>query len=378
MKPTSGLPEPSTETNQGFSFFGVPLVVRSADPAVLQKLVGVYERFAIDRLPEGAAVCHVRGSVASDDLCLQVADRHYPLRGPNGFDWLEMVLFHEIMKRLDSHVLLHAGVVSREGRATIIYAPSGFGKTTLTLELVSRGYSFLSDEFCPIAVEGHTIAPFPRRVGLTPESPFFVRVPDGRGFYLHHEGKCFVDCDDLYPGTVTRHAATVSRLIVLTDDFLSDTPSVPSGNCYEVLLYEDSTAVRSDIENIPGARIEDTRVRDGYVVWRVRLPQDSAGVADFQVLWQRHEREIFCVGRKTGGRPDFTTPPAARPMAASEAARELLVQLLNRSHECRVMKRFQGRTLPLLMFLSGVLSRAKCYRVKPGGVGDTADLIESL
>ncbi len=43
---------------------------------------------------------------------------------------------------------VHAGLVSREGRGTLICGSSGSGKTTLALALAARGWDFLADDTC--------------------------------------------------------------------------------------------------------------------------------------------------------------------------------------------------------------------------------------
>lgn len=44
-------------------------------------------------------------------------------------------------------VCLHAGCVVRDGKAVLLAAPSGVGKSTLTLSLAMRGWNLLSDEW---------------------------------------------------------------------------------------------------------------------------------------------------------------------------------------------------------------------------------------
>jgi len=59
-------------------------------------------------------------------------------------------IFHEIQQRVTSHILIHAGVVSRDGQGIVLAADSGHGKTTFVIEMVRRGYAFLSDEMAAI------------------------------------------------------------------------------------------------------------------------------------------------------------------------------------------------------------------------------------
>jgi HprK-related kinase A len=67
------------------------------------------------------------------------ADTHLPL--------VEWGMNHLIAERLGHRLMLHAGVVERGGRALVLPALPGSGKSTLTAALAHRGFRLLSDEF---------------------------------------------------------------------------------------------------------------------------------------------------------------------------------------------------------------------------------------
>ena len=77
-------------------------------------------------------------------------------------------ILSSIITRIHSHLLIHAGVVSRNDQGIILVADARHGKTTLVLELIRRGFSFLSDEMAAMGRTDHLVHPFPRslRVGL--------------------------------------------------------------------------------------------------------------------------------------------------------------------------------------------------------------------
>lgn len=106
--------------------------------------------------------------------------------------------FHEILiKRLRPGVewlaMIHAGAVSRRGRAAILAAPSGSGKSTLIAYLVTQGFDYLADDLVPLCAEDHTIAPFPMPISIKPGSvaalaPYRTLDPDrtkGEQFLFH-------------------------------------------------------------------------------------------------------------------------------------------------------------------------------------------------
>ena len=90
------------------------------------------------------------------------ADTHLPL-----LEWGMNFLFAE---RLGCHLLLHAGAVEMGGRAVILPAMPGSGKSTLTAALATRGFRLLSDEFGVVRFGDGQLLPLLRPVALKNES----------------------------------------------------------------------------------------------------------------------------------------------------------------------------------------------------------------
>ncbi|NOX57654.1 MAG: HprK-related kinase A [Planctomycetes bacterium] len=74
---------------------------------------------------------------------------------------VEWALNWEVVRRLDTYLQLHAGVMERNGAGIVFPAAPGSGKTTLCAGLLSRGWRFLSDEFALIDTDG-MVQPYPK------------------------------------------------------------------------------------------------------------------------------------------------------------------------------------------------------------------------
>jgi HprK-related kinase A len=83
---------------------------------------------------------------------------------------LEWGLNLTIALRFHRFLLLHAAVVERNGRALLLPAAPGHGKTTLCAALVHRGWRLLSDEFGLIRPGAPCMVPVPRPMPLKNES----------------------------------------------------------------------------------------------------------------------------------------------------------------------------------------------------------------
>ncbi|MCC6609941.1 MAG: HprK-related kinase A [Burkholderiales bacterium] len=90
------------------------------------------------------------------------AETHLPL--------MEWGLNWAIANRFNRHLLLHAGVVERDGRAVLLPALPGSGKSTLTAALANRGFRLLSDEFGVVRLADAALLPLVRPTALKNES----------------------------------------------------------------------------------------------------------------------------------------------------------------------------------------------------------------
>ena len=80
-----------------------------------------------------------------------------------------------IATRANHFLMLHSGVVERQGRAIVFPAWPGHGKTTLCAGLMLRGWRLLSDEFGLLRPLTRTLVPLPRLLPLKNASIDVIR-----------------------------------------------------------------------------------------------------------------------------------------------------------------------------------------------------------
>jgi hypothetical protein len=108
--------------------------------------------------------------------------------GPDGADVVlpaeDDVLFHidksvtiALQLQRPDLFFLHAAVVSARGQAAVIAAPAGTGKSTLTLALARKGFTYLSDELAPIDAESCSVLPFRHALCLKSIPPDPLSLP---------------------------------------------------------------------------------------------------------------------------------------------------------------------------------------------------------
>jgi HprK-related kinase A len=88
----------------------------------------------------------------------------------NHLPFLEWGMNWSIAHRSNIHLLLHAGVVEKNGQGIVLSALPGSGKSTLTAALVASGYRHFSDEFGVLRLRDHKLIPLLRPIALKNDS----------------------------------------------------------------------------------------------------------------------------------------------------------------------------------------------------------------
>ena len=105
--------------------------------------------------------------------------------------------------RLLSSETIHASTVALEGRAVLISGPSGSGKSDLTLRLLDRGFTLVSDDQTIVRREGE------RLIASAP--------PNIKG-KLEIRGIGIVDMDTVETAPIALYVELTSEIVRLPDD----------------------------------------------------------------------------------------------------------------------------------------------------------------
>jgi hypothetical protein len=80
--------------------------------------------------------------------------------------FLRGIMIKQANSNAEELTMLHAAGVSHEGRAIILAAPSGGGKSTLALGLAQIGYGYLGDDTIGVNLTENSVIPFPTMVSI--------------------------------------------------------------------------------------------------------------------------------------------------------------------------------------------------------------------
>jgi HprK-related kinase A len=159
--------------------------IRSELPEVARGLHQLYGTFPL--LERGFADFHVevrpvrrlRNGLSAEAAFLFDGQQPFlPLPRAQSFAFLEWGLNWCVGAHVLDHLVLHAAVVEKGGRAAILPGSPGSGKSTLCAALVVRGWRLLSDEFALVALRSARLAPLPRPISLKNASIGLIRERD--------------------------------------------------------------------------------------------------------------------------------------------------------------------------------------------------------
>lgn len=98
-----------------------------------------------------------------------------PLAANEAFAFFEWGLNWCVTSHLHTWLTIHSAVLERNGRALILPAPPGSGKSTLCASLLLNGWRLLSDEMTLLDPNTGLVTPFPRPVSLKNQSIDIIR-----------------------------------------------------------------------------------------------------------------------------------------------------------------------------------------------------------
>jgi len=142
-------------------------------------------------------------------------------------------------------VLLHASAICVEGAAVLFCGPSGAGKSTLAAALDQRGYPFVTDDFCAVAVDRlpPTVHPDGRLLKLWAHSVDELALSESRGGAVRNRLQKFY----IEPRDAACEPLPLRALYVLRDDRLEKKVHISRANVVDAALSLRQCAYRPQI-----------------------------------------------------------------------------------------------------------------------------------
>lgn len=167
------------------------LLIQSRIPSVAKGLTDLYGQFEVRDPHNIFADFHVSVNAPNPlrrwirpqvDFSFDGQLPFKPLPYDQAYPMLEWGLNWCVSMHAHQYLIIHAAVVEKNGRAVILPAPPGSGKSTLTAGLVLSGWRLLSDELTLIDRKTGLIHPLPRPVSLKNQSIPLIQAFSDQAF----------------------------------------------------------------------------------------------------------------------------------------------------------------------------------------------------
>ncbi len=363
-------------------FFDVKARIRSDSAEIIDLFTQMYGRFRVDGslgsrpVREFLVLTEAGNEWGQPVLVLDGEVR--PLRDPGllaGFVY-ESIL-NSIVAGVRSHFLIHAGVVAHQGQGLILAADSTHGKTTLVLELVRRGFLFLSDEMAALGRADRQVYPFPRSLRLRPGTLELAGFPQAAHGAPRWLDKLLLDIDAICPGSLGGPAA-IRHIVILHDPAEADQSAPP-----ELGLIVDrlEPALLEGLRQVQG--VLDVRPESGLAYPALKLRGSSTGallaqLSVIETLCRQHQVLLLDLVKRAESHPSFDRPARLEVIPPSQAALQLLRRFLGGHKSALLQADFGGSSTQLFMELMNVIGQANCYQLSVGPLHQAADLVSGL
>jgi hypothetical protein len=307
-------------------------------------------------------------------ICWEILDLIEP------FHVVENMIVDSALSRVKSHILFHGASLVKDGQGVTLCGISGSGKTTLALEFARRGFQILSDEIVALDPVSGLIHPFKRSIAC-----------DARTYRLAAvDSESLIRMDGSTPKGGKKYLIDPTRLAGQQD----------MRPCYPRLMFfletgegeTEQTLDESNVEigfaggldeflkvasTIPGIRVTQRREEPTENLVFLRLVVNNQNRASFRDLCRQFDKNIIYRVHRATTSPGSGGEPHLSPLDKRTALKKLLSLLRNKTTEIYFspepnpsrLQEILGEILPLI-------SRFSFFRLKPGNLKDTADLIE--
>jgi hypothetical protein len=364
-------------------FFDVDAVIRSDSRTCIQLFTQTYQRLRVEA-PSAPRQAPVEFTVLTRPeepwgRPVMILDREVvPLHSLSLLQGhvYERIL-HAIMARVRSHFLIHAGVVAHQGQGIILAGDSLYGKTTLALELVRRGFTLLSDELAPLGRLDRQVHPFPRSLRIRPGTLELTGFAEAADNATSWSGKLLLDIEKIKPGSLGQ-ISPINHVIILRDPVDATKSSANPDQEFGVRVDRADKALLSAIRNLNGVRKVQVNREYNYPVIQVSATHKTRVLSQIEVLCQERRVEVLQIIKRPLHRPDFTRPVRLEPLTPSQGVMELLQRFPGGHRGALLQDDFRGSSARLFLELAATVGQARYHSLAVGPLHQMADLVERL
>ncbi len=191
--PQDGSPERGAEAvppgwvaQDAYRMLSMAFSIKSEDERFSESLRWHLEPFLLDApAPAGIPSEFLTTDETGEPMCIfrfSTQERFRVVMLAEGIHRAVWELHRAVHDQVRDFLLLHAGAVVRDGHALLLPAETASGKSSLTLGMLEKGASYLSDDLGALDPVTNRVYPFPKRIKLIPDTlEFFPGLEERLG-----------------------------------------------------------------------------------------------------------------------------------------------------------------------------------------------------
>lgn len=282
---------------------------------------------------------------------------------------------NSILQKVTSHFLFHGASLAWGDAGLVLPAHAQHGKTTLVIELLKRGFRFLSDDLVAVNRDSGLLVPFPRSIGVRPG--ILHLHPELAGFHyfslplIMGGEKRVLDVRCIWPGQLAE-ACRPTHLILLS----AAAHPQASEDVLTVVLSRVDDELLGELRALTGVNSVSQIASRPFPT--LRIVRSQLVEPHIEEACRRRGVFIFELTKGHPATPCFQGQPRLQPLRKTEAARELLRHSRVGPASRLVREGYRGDLTRLFLDLLMLTERLDCYRLQVGRLSPMADLVCDL
>jgi hypothetical protein len=365
------------------SFFDQDVCIQSDLNDYLELLRKTYNHFLVDQPnTEGQIPFNVFFSLEQDNhydqprLIINGEEKKFCDQGLLQSEYIHALILSSLCSQVCSHYLHHAAALAFKEKGIILTGDSGYGKTTLTLALVQRGFHFLSDEIAALGRRDGLIYPFPRGLHIRKKTFNLLNLPVPVEKTSRWFSKYLIDIEEIFPGMIGG-PTSISYVFVLKN---GNNPKPDSSNSHEfkaVVSHTNPAFLQQVHEHseITGIQVNE---EEEYPCLIVQTAHRMNVIPFLEDLCCQQGIIILDLIIREDEIPNFSPMIKCERISKSQAALELLRRFLG-GYKTAILNSENCQDSTRLLFeLASMLVNADCYQITIGPLKEMVDLITNM